>query len=59
MLVLKKYEAQSGQMINKENSAYYMHQNAAAVDILTKSILQAWKGNMLSYGGKEVLITSV
>ncbi|KAM3283710.1 hypothetical protein P3S67_022508 [Capsicum chacoense] len=87
----------SGQKVNKDKNAFYIHQNIAAdvrqlveesigisrgrfslkylgcpithsrkrkehyVDLINKvkSKLQLWKGNMLSYGGKEVLITSV
>lgn len=97
MTVLQEYEKQSGQMVNKEKSFFYLHQNVAAGISLpveqcigmnrgsfpmkylgspithtrkrkehyaelidrVKGKLQVWKGKMLSYGGKEVLLKSV
>ncbi|XP_060195246.1 uncharacterized protein LOC132624493 [Lycium barbarum] len=75
MQTLHEYENQSGQKINKQKSAFYMHRNVpdALVDQVqqkrrlyyadvikkVKDRLQAWKGRILSYGGKAVLIASV
>lgn len=94
---LQEYEGESGQQINKEKSAFYLHQSTTTnmrvvveectgmsrghfplkylgclitharkrkehyVDLIrrVKDKLQAWKGNMLSFGGKEVLLSSV
>ncbi|KAG5610516.1 hypothetical protein H5410_021797 [Solanum commersonii] len=97
MNVLKEYEVQLGQKINKEKSAFYVyhktalaHTNIVEVEIgfkrakfpmmylgcpigdakkrevhfaeLLKKInssLQAWKGKLISYGGKVVSINNV
>ncbi|KAG5610699.1 hypothetical protein H5410_021980 [Solanum commersonii] len=67
---LQEYEGESRQQINKEKSAFYLHQSIATnmrvmveecTDLIrrVKDKLQAWKGNMLSFGGKEVLLSSV
>lgn len=97
MLILQEYEVQSDKKVNKEKSAFYLHQSAGAADKelveecvgiseghftlkylsvpithsrkrkehyeelikKVKAKLQFWKANMLSYEGKEVLITNV
>ncbi|XP_015160507.1 uncharacterized protein [Solanum tuberosum] len=97
MNVLKMYEEQSGQLINKEKSFFYLFNKAAHSSVQTveevtsfckgnfpltylgcpishskkkkshfkelikkiQNKLQLWKGKLLSFGGKEVLISHV
>ncbi|XP_059311001.1 uncharacterized protein LOC132062444 [Lycium ferocissimum] len=97
MIILKKYEELSGQLINRDKSAFYLYDKVAQhiqqeVQQITgfnrdqfplkylgcpifhtrrkkmyyndlikkvKNKLQSWKGRLLSYGGKAVLISSV
>lgn len=95
MMVLQKYEQESGENENKDKSFLYTHQNSSTEivqqmeikmgtargtihfkylgcpishskkkehydDLLDKvrNKLQAWKGRLLSYRGKEVLLKS-
>ncbi|XP_060211916.1 uncharacterized protein LOC132639487 [Lycium barbarum] len=71
MKILQEYEAISGQLINKGKSVFYMHDKIAGAlsqrkkgyynDLIkkVKNKLQNWKGKLLSFGGKAVLINSV
>ncbi|KAH0696122.1 hypothetical protein KY290_013483 [Solanum tuberosum] len=63
MTTLHKYELQSGQLVNKQKSEFFMHgnfENALVDEVrtvtgLVKKIhnkLRAWKGKMLSFGDK-------
>ncbi|KAK4731606.1 hypothetical protein R3W88_024594 [Solanum pinnatisectum] len=72
MKILCRYKSQFGQLINKEKSIWYMHQNTSAqlrmlkrkseYSELIKKVndkLHTWKGKMLSFGGKATLMNSV
>ncbi|XP_059290814.1 uncharacterized protein LOC132044342 [Lycium ferocissimum] len=54
IFILHEYERISGQKINADKSCYYMDKKVA--DGLVQ---EAWKGKLLSFGGKAVLISSV
>ncbi|XP_060202206.1 uncharacterized protein LOC132630668 [Lycium barbarum] len=62
MNILRDYEAIiSGQLINTEKSAFYIKKKIYYQDLIkkVKDKLQSWKGRLLSYGDKVVLIGSV
>ncbi|XP_060216516.1 uncharacterized protein LOC132643998 [Lycium barbarum] len=70
ILSAEEYEQMSGQFINRGKSSFYMHscpitharkRKADYSDLIkkVKDKLAAWKGRLLSFGGKAVLISSV
>ncbi|XP_060196264.1 uncharacterized protein LOC132637519 [Lycium barbarum] len=69
MKILQYFEAISGQLINKDKCSFYMYQMIPGIlrkkvyynDLIkkVKNKLQNWKGKLLSFGGKAVLINTV
>ncbi|XP_059310607.1 uncharacterized protein LOC132061950 [Lycium ferocissimum] len=57
----QNYEVTSGQLINKDMSSYYMKRKEYYSGLIkkVKGRLHSWKGKILSFGGKAVLIRSV
>ncbi|XP_047269313.1 uncharacterized protein LOC124899193 [Capsicum annuum] len=68
MEVLTEYEKASGQKVNKEKCAVYVHhledrqaEHVIYSDLIQKVLgrLQSWKGKLISHGGRAVLISHV
>ncbi|XP_075101813.1 uncharacterized protein LOC142177241 [Nicotiana tabacum] len=60
MAVLGNYEKILGQMINKDKSSYYMHSKVAnGLFQVVGAITEFAREKLLSFGGKETLISSV
>ncbi|KAG5605762.1 hypothetical protein H5410_027254 [Solanum commersonii] len=59
MEVLNKYERVSGQLINKEKSYFYLHEDTPFAVVVKLRKLTGWKNKLLTYGGRYILITHV